>query len=88
MRLTYEQIENVLDDTMRECANVKAENAKLRDALMALMVGTFVELCNTRDAAACKECSMRRDNVDCAVTEAMELLGTNSYCELMKLEGK
>lgn len=31
MKLTYEQIESVLEDAEKECVKVKTENAKLRE---------------------------------------------------------
>jgi hypothetical protein len=59
-------------------STLQHENAKLRDALKALMVGTYAELCSDRDAPQCRKCSMRRDECECAITEAMELLGLNT----------
>lgn len=58
-----------------------AENAKLRDSLKALMMGTNVELCADRDASQCQECSMALDENRCAMFDAMLLLGIDMYGE-------
>lgn len=60
---------------------LKAENAKLRDSLKALMMGTYAELCADRDQPQCRECSMRRGDDTCATADAMELLGIDMYGE-------
>lgn len=73
-------------DFDEEVASHRAENAKLRDSLKALMIGTYSELCADRDAPQCRECSMRRDNVECAMTDAMELLGIDMYGEPMEVD--
>lgn len=58
-----------------------AENAKLRDSLKALMMGTNVELCADRDASQCQECSMALDENRCAMSDVMLLLGIDMYGE-------
>lgn len=60
---------------------LKAENAKLRDSLKALMMGTYAELCADRDQPQCRECSMYRSDNACATADAMELLGIDMYGE-------
>lgn len=57
------------------------ENAKLRDSLKALMMGTNMELCADRDASQCQECSMALDENRCAMSDAMLLLGIDMYGE-------
>ena len=69
-----------------EILRLRDENAKLHDALKALMVGTNAELCADRDAAQCRECPMRHDDVSCTVADAMELLGCDMYGEPMEGE--
>ena len=65
------------DDLQR----TNAENAKLRNSLKALMMGTNVELCADRDASQCQECSMALDEHRCAMSDAMLLLGIDMYGE-------
>lgn len=60
---------------------MQAENAKLRDSLKALMMGTNMELCADRDASQCQECSMALDENRCAMSDAMLLLGIDMYGE-------
>lgn len=54
---------------------IKAENAKLRDSLKALIMGTYAELCADRDQPQCKECAMRRGDESCVVADALNELG-------------
>ncbi len=82
LRRAYDEAERALSrgdndatQTRQGDADLKSENARLRDTLKALMVGTYAELCSDRDAPQCRECSMRRDERACAIAEAMELLG-------------
>lgn len=67
-------------------ADLKAENAKLRDALKALMMGTNVELCADRDASQCQECSMALDEHRCVMSDAILLLGIDMYGEPLGVE--
>lgn len=60
---------------------LKDENAKLRDALKALMIGTNVELCTYMDEPDCKKCSMHHGKDGCAMINAMELLGIDMFGE-------
>ena len=72
--LTANQLAEVASD-------LSAENAKLRDALKALMMGTNAELCAYRDESGCKECSMHHGKDGCTVVDAMELLGIDMFGE-------
>ena len=72
-----EQGERLFDKTLE----LGTKNAKLRDSLKALMIGTNVELCADRDAPQCQECSMALDERRCAMSDAMELLGIDMYGE-------
>lgn len=74
----YKQAYEAALVTARE---LRAENAKLRDSLKALMMGTHAELCADRDEPECKECSMHHGEDGCAVVDAMELLGIDMYGE-------
>ena len=67
-------------------ANLERENAKLRDSLKALMMGTNVELCADRDEPECKECSMHYSEDECAMTDAILLLGIDMYGEPLGAE--
>lgn len=67
---------------------LKAENAKLRDALKVLMMGTNVELCAHRGEPDCKRCSMHHGKDGCTVVDAMELLGIDMYGEPLRIEMK
>jgi len=69
------------DETYGPVDDLMAENAKLRDSLKALMMGTYAELCADRDQPQCRECSMRRGDDTCATADAMELLGIDMYGE-------
>jgi hypothetical protein len=79
--------EPVFERTREYICELADENANLRDALRALMVGTNAEMCADRDAPQCQECSTRSDNVRCAMTDAMELLGIDMYGEPMEVDG-
>lgn len=63
-----------------------AENAKLRETLKVLMVGTNAELCANRGESDCKECSMYHGEDECVVVDAMELLGIDMYGEPLGVE--
>lgn len=80
-----EGYDQILRDRLRQqtelCVKAEAENAKLRDSLKALMIGTNVELCADRDASQCQECSMALDEHRCATSDAMLLLGIDMYGE-------
>lgn len=67
-------------------AALEAENAKLRDSLKALMMGTNVELCADRDEPDCKECSMHHGKDGCTVVDAMELLSIDMYGEPLEVK--
>lgn len=60
---------------------LKAENAKLRHVLKALMMGTNAELCADRDEADCTMCSMHHGKDGCVMVNAMELLGIDMFGE-------
>ncbi len=60
---------------------LREQNAKLRDSLKALMMGTNVELCADRDASQCQECSMALDEHSCVMSNAILLLGIDMYGE-------
>ena len=60
-------------------SELTAENANLREALKALMMGTNAELCADRDEADCTMCSMHHGKDGCTVVDAMELLGIDMY---------
>ena len=85
---------SVLDDTVRrtiaeqrdEITTLRAENAKLRDALKALMMGTYAELCADRDQPQCRECSMRHGDEGCVTADVIELLGIDLYGEPLGVE--
>ena len=62
------------------------ENAKLRDSLKAIMMGTNVELCADRDEPDCKECSMHHGKDGCTVVDAMELLSIDMYGEPLEVK--
>ena len=64
----------------------RAENAKLREALKGLMVGTYAELCADRGEPQCSGCLMRHDGGECAVTDAMDLLGCDMYGKPTEIE--
>lgn len=66
--------------------NLADENAKLRDALKALMMGTNAELCAYRDEPDCKKCSMHHGKDGCAMVDAMELLGIDMFGEPLVVE--
>lgn len=66
--------------------DLEAENAKLRDSLKALMMGTNVELCADRDEPDCKECSMHHGKDGCTVVDAMELLSIDMYGEPLEVK--
>lgn len=61
------------------------ENAKLRDALKSLIMGTNAELCIDRDEPNCKECSMHHGKDGCTVVDAMKLLGIDIYGEPLEV---
>lgn len=73
-------------DFDEEVAQLKAENSKLRDTLKALMVGTYAELCSDRDAPKYRKCSMRRNDVECVLTDAMDLLGCDVNGEPLEVD--
>lgn len=73
-------------DVLEYLPAIEAENAKLRDALKALMMGTNVELCADRDASQCQECFMACDEHRCAMSDAMLLLGIDMYGEPLGVE--
>lgn len=75
-----EQFEAMLSANER-IMELQAENAKMRDALKAFVVGTEAELCVDRDAHQCKECSMNMGDSECAMTVAMELLSIDVFGE-------
>lgn len=76
-----------LSDEHAARQSVEAENAKLRDALKALMMGTYAELCTERDESQCKECSMGGESDDsCLVADACEVLGIDMYGEPLGIE--
>ena len=54
---------------------LETENAKLRETLKVLMMGTNAELCADRDEADCRMCSMHHGEDGCTVVDAMKLLG-------------
>lgn len=62
------------------------ENAKLRETLKGLMMGTSDELCADRGEFDCKGCSMRHDEGGCNVVDAMEMLGIDVYGEPLGIE--
>jgi hypothetical protein len=62
------------------------ENAKLREILKSLMMGTNAELCAGRGESDCKECSMYHGEDGCTVVNAMELLGIDMYGEPLGIE--
>ena len=70
----------------REMERLEAENAKLRDALKALMIGTYAELCADRGEADCKTCSMHHGEYECTVVDAMELLGIDVFGETLGVD--
>lgn len=78
LRAENDRLREVGERLFDKTLELGTENAKLRDALKALMVGTYAELCSDRDAPQCRKCSMRRDERECAITEAMELLGLHT----------
>lgn len=59
--------------------DLQTENAKLRETLKVLMMGTNAELCSDRDEAGCRVCSMHHGEDGCTVVDAMELLGIDMY---------
>ena len=63
----------------REVDRLQTENAKLRETLKVLMMGTNAELCSDRDEADCRMCSMHHGEDGCTVVDAMELLGIDMY---------
>ena len=63
----------------REVERLEAENAKLRDAIKELVVGTHAEMCADRDMWQCRECVMYHGDESCAVADATELLGIDTY---------
>ena len=69
-----------------DAADVRVENAKLRDVLKALMMGTNVELCAYRDEPDCKKCSMHHGKDGCAMVDAMELLCIDMFGEPLGVE--
>lgn len=48
---------------------------KLRTMLRKLLAGVDKELCMGRDSYSCERCAMHRGNLNCTVTDAMELVG-------------
>ena len=70
----------------RDLMRLMDENAKLRDALKALMMGTNAELCAYRCEPDCKGCSMHHGKDGCTVVDAMELLGIDMYGEPLGIE--
>lgn len=73
-------------DTQARLEFMESENAKLRDALKALMMGTNTELCAGRDEPDCKKCSMHHGKDGCAMIDAMELLCIDIFGEPMEVE--
>ena len=63
----------------REVDRLQTENAKLRETLKVLMMGTNAELCADRDEADCGMCSMHHGEDGCTVVDAMKLLGIDMY---------
>lgn len=59
--------------------DLQTENAKLRETLKVLMMGTNAELCADRNEADCRMCSMHHGEDGCTVVDAMELLGIDMY---------
>lgn len=55
-------------------ANLRKENAELRQMLRDLVIGIGKELCDNADGQLCKGCSMNHVNGYCVVTDAMEIL--------------
>lgn len=66
--------------------DLERENAKLREILKSLMMGTYAELCAGRGESDCKECSMYHGEDECTVANAMELLGIDMYGEPLGIE--
>ena len=77
-------VEKIHPLTRQYIDDLTEENAKLRDVLKALTVGTNAELCADRDYLSCKECLMHRSRESCTITDAMELLGCDAYGEPME----
>jgi hypothetical protein len=65
---------------------VESENAKLRENLKSLMMGTNAELCAGRDESDCKKCSMYHGEDGCIVVNTMKLLGIDMYGEPLRIE--
>ena len=78
---TITELRGALQVASVDCRHLAAENAKLRDSLKALMMGTYAELCTDRDKPQCCECSMRRGDDTCVAADAMLLLGIDMYGE-------
>lgn len=78
-----EALENAMQfaSWLHELKMLRTENAKLRDALKALMMGTNAEMCADRDESDCKKCSMHHGKDGCAMVDAMELLGIDMFGE-------
>lgn len=66
--------------------SLESENAKLRETLKGLMMGTNTELCAYRGEPDCKGCSMHHGKDGCTVVDAMELLGIDMYGEPLGIE--
>lgn len=77
----YKRVCKFNEELHADLEKYRAENAKLRDALKALMMGTNVELCAYRDEPDCKKCSMHHGKDGCAMVDAMELLGIDMFGE-------
>ena len=76
----YQRLMNAYNESVeRQIMTEQAENAKLRETLKVLMMGTNAELCSDRDEADCRMCSMHHGEDGCTVVDAMELLGIDMY---------
>lgn len=81
LREVIAEQEQTIEYLHERCKSEEVENAKLRDALKALMMGTNAELCADRDESGCKDCSMHHGKDGCAMVDAMELLGIDMFGE-------
>ena len=71
--------QRIYDRCIIRVGQLEAENAKLRETLKVLMMGTNAELCSDRDEADCRMCSMHHGEDGCTVVDAMKLLGIDMY---------
>lgn len=79
--IEYLRQENV--DWEDKYHRVVRENAKLHDALKALMAGVHHEICEGHVSHECEKCTMSHGKGGCAMTDAMRFLSDDETYDLL-----